>query len=104
MQRIFSLLPELKNFYDLGLCYFEGEIAGEKFKIRMNKDHARNPGNDDNVYFHNLSLVSENILSARVFRKSGNKLQWQVENIYSWERAEEQIIEFLGAILDEVEG
>ena len=101
MKAIYELLPEIKQWYSLELNYFNGEIEGQKFCIRMNKDHARNTRNDDQD-IHNLSLVSENIPSARVFRKSGNTFQWQVENIKEWDNAEEQIIDFLGAILDEI--
>lgn len=90
-------LEEIKRRYENDLCYYEGEIFGQKFKIRMNKDHARNTRNDD-CFEHNLSLVSENIASARVFRKSNGKLQWQIENIRDWQDAEEQILEFFYAI------
>lgn len=102
MKQVFDLLPVIKKAYQSDDNYFVGEIAGEHFKIRMNKNHARNIGNDDQG-MHNLSLISENIASARVFRKASGKLQWQIENVKYWEQAEEQIIEFLGAILDSVE-
>lgn len=103
MKAIFDILPAIKEAYEADSNYFEGEILGEKFKIRMNKDHARNSFRNDDQSINNLSLVSVNDKTCRVLRRACNKVQWQIENIGYWEKAEEQVIEFLGAIIDEVE-
>lgn len=91
---MYQIVSEIKNAYENEICYFEGLFNDEPIKIRMNKDHARNTRNDDAME-HNLSLVSVNDKTCRVFRKSGNYLQWQIENITCWDEAEEQILEFL---------
>lgn len=97
-----ELIKEIKKKYIAGYNYYEGEIYGQPFKIRMNKDHARNSRHNDDQFIHNLSLVSENVPSARIFRKSNGKFQWQIENIRDWEDAKEQILEFFYQIKDEM--
>ncbi|PYF68490.1 hypothetical protein [Pedobacter nutrimenti] len=94
-------LAAIKIAYENDSNYYEGSLSGESFKIRMNKDHARNSFRNDDQYVHNLSLVSVNDQSCRVFRKIGNKFQWQIENITDWQDAEEQILEFFYAIAND---
>ena len=95
-----SQLKKIKDAYDFGSEYFDGEIYGQKYKIRMNKNHPRNSSRNDDQSIHNLSLVNSDYPSAKVLRESNNKLQWQLDKIYYWEDAEEQIIEFFYEIKD----
>lgn len=89
------LLPLIKDAYQKDINYYTGELNGEPFKIRMNKDHGRNSLHNDDQDIHNLSLVCENDKTCRVFRKSGSgKIQIQIGNIRDWQDAEEQILEF----------
>lgn len=89
-----SQLKNIKESYDFGSEYFDGVIYGQKYKIRMNKNHPRNSSRNDDQSIHNLSLVNVDYPSSKIFRESNNKLQWQLDKIYNWEDAEEQIIEF----------
>lgn len=90
-----EILAQIKEAYEIGDNYFSGEHFGEPFKIRMNKDHGRNSHRNDDQRIHNLSLVNVKDNTLRVIRKSGNYFQWQIDGIYFWEQAEEEILEFL---------
>lgn len=89
-----ELLEKIKEVYDNDLCYFEGEINGELFKIRMNKDHARNGARNDDRTIHNLSLINTACPSGVGFKRVGSAVQVQVDNIMDWNSAEEAILDF----------
>jgi hypothetical protein len=93
-------LVKIKESYDFGFEYFEGEIYGQDYKIRMNKNHPRNAYRNDDQFIHNLSLVNVEYPSAVVFREENNKIQIQKDKIYSWEDAESEIREFFYEIED----
>lgn len=89
-----EILAKIKQAYQNDICYFEGEINGEAFKIRMNKDHARNGSRNDDRSIHNLSLIFGKCESGVGTKRIGNAVQTQVDKINSWEDAEEAILEF----------
>ena len=93
-------LAKIKESYDFGFEYFEGEIYGQDYKIRMNKNHPRNAYRNDDQFIHNLSLINVEYPSAVVFREENNKVQIQKDKIYSWEDAESEIREFFYEIED----
>jgi len=93
-------LAKIKEKYDADYNYFESEIYGQPYKIRMNKNHPRNPRNDDD-FLHNLSLINVKYPSAKVIRESNNgKLQWQYDEITDWEDAKSEIENFFNEIKD----
>lgn len=89
-----NLINEIKEAYELGTTYFNGEINGEEFKIRMNKDHARNGGRNDDFSIHNLSLINTSCPSGVGCRFEGNKYQMQVDCVYDWSDVEMHLEEF----------
>lgn len=89
-----TLLNEIKLAYELGTTYFTGEINGEEFKIRMNKDHARNGGRNEDFSIHNLSLINTDCPSLVGAKNRDGKYQMQVDNVLSWSDVEENIEEF----------
>lgn len=94
-------IAEIKRYYEVGHEYLSGILDGVEFKIRMNKDHARNSKRNDDQFMHNLSLVNCNCPEARVTRRTmGGKLQMQRDNILSWEDALYEIEEFLFEIAE----
>jgi len=95
-----NLIEEIKAAYEADRNYFEGEINGQSFKIRMNKDHARNGARNDDQSVHNLSLVNVNCPSAVGVKVIFKKVQMQADNITNWEEALEQINEFFYLIED----
>ena len=96
-------LDKIKERYDLGSEYYESEIYGQPFKIRMNKNHPRNSYRNDDQSIHNLSLVNVKYPSAVLFREDNDKLQWQYDEIYDWEDAEKSIKSFFYEIKDKSE-
>jgi len=84
----------IKKAYEQGNTYFTGEINGEEFKIRMNKDHARNSGRNDDFSLHNLSLINTHFPSGVGCTSHNGKYQMQVDNVLNWKDAEMQIEEF----------
>lgn len=89
-----EILEQVKKAYQNDLCYFEGELNGEAFKIRMNKDHARNGFHNDDRTIHNISLINVSCPSGIGTKRIGNAVQTQVDNICSWEDAENAILDF----------
>jgi 8-oxo-dGTP pyrophosphatase MutT (NUDIX family) len=96
-------LNKIKEAYDFGSEYFEGEIYGQEYKIRMNKNHPRNSYRNDDQSIHNLSLVNVQYPSAVVFREKRDKLQYQYDKIYNWDDAKEKIEDFFYEIKDRAE-
>jgi hypothetical protein len=89
-----TLINEIKQAYEFGNTYFTGEINGEEFKIRMNKDHARNGARNDDFSIHNLSLINTDCPSGVGSKNKDGKYQMQVDNVFDWSDAEIQIEEF----------
>jgi hypothetical protein len=87
-------LNKIKEAYDFGSEYFEGEIYGQEYKIRMNKNHPRNSNRNDDQSIHNLSLVNVDYPSAVVFREKYDKMQYQYDKVYDWDIAKEKIEDF----------
>lgn len=79
-----ALLNEIKESYELGITYFEGELNGEEFKIRMNKNHGRNAKRNDDFSIHNLSLVNVKDFSLQSNYVKNKKVQQQQDNIMCW--------------------
>jgi hypothetical protein len=96
-------LNKIKEEYDFGSEYFESEIYGQPYKIRMNKNHPRNSSRNDDQSIHNLSLINVDYPSAVVFREQYDKLQYQYDKIYDWEVAKEKIQDFFYEIKDRSE-
>lgn len=90
-----TLINEIKESYEFGNTYFSGEINGEEFKIRMNKDHVSNSMRNNDLSVHNLSLVNviANCPGIGCNTRSG-KVQMQVDNINDWSDIEMQLEEF----------
>lgn len=95
-----NLLNKIKESYDFGSQYFQGEIYGQEFKIRMNKNHPRNSYRNDDQLIHNLSLINVEYPSAVVIREHRGKLQYQYDKIFYWEDAKEKIEDFFYEIKD----
>lgn len=90
-----TLLNKIKESYEFGNTYFTGEINGEEFKIRMNKDHTSNSMRNNDLSVHNLSLVNVSVNEAGIgCNTRSGKVQMQADSIYSWEDVECQIEEF----------
>lgn len=89
-----EILDLVKKAYESDSCYFEGELNGEPFKIRMNKNHARNGSFNDNQSIHNLSLINTSCPSGVGTKRIGSAIQTQVDKINDWSDAEEAILEF----------
>lgn len=90
-----KIIDEIKSSYNHGTEYFEGEIYGQKFKIRMNKNHPRNSSRNDDPTYHNLSLINVKYPSAEVHRINNmGKLQYQYDEIHDWNDAKEKIEDF----------
>ena len=89
-----TLINEIKESYEFGNTYFTAEINGEEFKIRMNKNHARNGGRNDDFSVHNLSLVNVDCPSGVGSRFHNKKYQMQVDNVNDWSDVEIHIEEF----------
>ena len=96
-------LNKIKEAYDFGSEYFESEIYGQPYKIRMNKNHPRNSSRNDDQSIHNLSLINVDYPSAVVFREQYDKLQYQYDKIYDWDIAKEKIQDFFYEIKDRSE-
>lgn len=95
-----ELIEKIKEAYLSDVNYFEGEINGQEFKIRMNKDHGRNGARNDDQSIHNLSLINTKSTSSVGIKINFKKVQMQVDNITSWEEALPEINEFLYLIED----
>jgi hypothetical protein len=93
-------LNKIKEAYDFGSEYFDGNIYGQEYKIRMNKNHPRNSNRNDDQSIHNLSLVNTEYPSAVVLREKYDKLQYQYDKIYNWDLAKEKIQDFFYEIKD----
>ena len=90
-----NLINEIKEAYEFGNTYFTGEINGEEFKIRMNKNHTSNSIRNNDLSVHNLSLVNVSANEAGIgCNTRSGKVQMQVNSIYSWEDVADQIEEF----------
>ena len=89
-----NLINEIKAAYEFGNTYFSGEINGQEFKIRMNKDHARNGGRNDDFSIHNLSLINVDCPSGVGSKNRNGKYQMQVDSVSNWSDAEIHIEEF----------
>lgn len=89
-----TLINEIKESYEFGNTYFTGEINGQEFKIRMNKDHVRNGGRNDDFSIHNLSLVNVDCPSGVGAKNRDGKYQMQVDNVNDWSDVEMHIEEF----------
>ena len=89
-----NLINEIKEAYENGKKYFESELNGQEFKIRMNKDHARNGGRNDDFSIHNLSLVNTDCPSGVGSKNRDGKYQMQVDNVNDWSDAKMHIEEF----------
>lgn len=89
-----TIINKIKEAYEFGNTYFTGEINGQEFKIRMNKDHARNGGRNDDFSVHNLSLVSIDCPSCVGSKNKDGKYQMQVDNVNDWSDVEIHIEEF----------
>lgn len=90
-----SILTQIQEAYELGLTYFSGEINGEEFKIRMNKDHGCNHYRNNDNSIHNLSLVNVKDNSVVFYNDKTGKVQQQVDNITDWADAGLAIEDFL---------
>lgn len=76
-----AILQDIEEVYKNGGCYFESEYAGEKFKIRMNKDHSRNSVQNDDQRKHNLSLINIKYPSGKIYRTVNMRFQWQIDKV-----------------------
>lgn len=101
MKTIESLLSEIKEIYNLDLNYFSGYYDGHLFKLRFNKDHARNFGRNDDESMSNLSLINTygNGASEVNFYSNNDKvIQSQKWGILDWTDAEKEIVDFLNEL------
>lgn len=90
-----NLINEIKEAYEFGNTYFTGEINGEEFKIRMNKNHTSNSMRNNDLSVHNLSLVNVSVNESGIgCNTRSGKVQMQADAIYSWEDIVDQIEEF----------
>lgn len=84
----YEAIQAIKEAYENGDHYFHGEIWEQEFKIRMNKDHARNSRRNDDQFIHNLSLINTNCPEGVIRRKTnGGKIQRQEHNVFDWSDA-----------------
>jgi len=88
-------ISEIQEAYELGLTYFEGEINGCEFKIRMNKNHGCNSHRNNDTTIHNLSLVNVKDHTLPFYSDKKSTVQQQVDNIQDWNDAEIAILDFL---------
>ncbi|AZB23621.1 hypothetical protein EG339_02775 [Chryseobacterium bernardetii] len=98
MKTLETILTEIKDLYDLNLNYYKGEYEGKEFKIRFNKDHARNFNRNDDDSISNLSLI--NIYGSafdevNIYRNNDRTVQAQIWGILDWEDAKKEIENFL---------
>lgn len=90
-----TLLQNIQQSYELGLTYFDGEINGQEFKIRMNKDHGCNHYRNNDTTIHNLSMVNVKDNTVVFYNDKTGKVQQQVDNILDWSDAEIAVEDFL---------
>ena len=90
-----TLINEIKEAYEFGNTYFTGEINGEEFKIRMNKNHTSNSMRNNDLSIHNLSLVNVAVNEAGIgCNTRSGKVQMQVESVFDWSDVEIHLEEF----------
>lgn len=96
-----EILTKAERYFNLDLEYLEVDYNEMPVKIRMNKNHSRNHGRNDDNFVHNLSLVSEHksgINQDSYFENETSSVtyvQKQVWGIIDWEDARTAIIDFL---------
>lgn len=96
-----SILSEIEHLYKLDLNYFSGTYEGKEFKIRFNKDHARNFGRNDDDTISNLSLINvygNGASEVNIYRNDDKTIQSQIWGITTWEDAKKEIENFLGEL------
>jgi len=114
-KQTFETIEEIKSeaieSFKLGITYFDGiledysiedEILDIEFKIRMNKDHARNRKNDDDT-IHNLSLINrkgESYDEKNSWTDKGGRVSSQIWNITSLEEFENELDNFLNEVIE----
>jgi hypothetical protein len=97
-----QLLNKIKYDYEMGFTYFTGEIEGQEFKVRMNKNHKANGSRNNDYSLHNLSLINISDSSANFEREHNGRIQMQFDNVTSWEIAYEYLENFLNEILNNI--
>lgn len=99
-----EILIKAERYFNLDLEYLELDYNEMPVKIRMNKDHGRNHGRNDDNNVHNLSLVSAPKIGNNQDSYFVNEtssvayVQKQVWGIMDWEDARTAIIDFLSDI------
>ena len=96
-----TLLLEIENLYNLDLNYFSGTYEGKEFKIRFNKDHARNFNRNDDDSISNLSLINvygNGASEVNYYSNNDRVVQSQIWGVTSWDDAKKEIENFLGEL------
>jgi hypothetical protein len=97
-----EILSEIEEAYNFGTEYFDGKIWDIDFKVRMNKNHARNQRNDDKT-INNISLVNCfcNEADTRQYVNVNGVVQAQYHEVYDFEKVAEYLLDFFYEIAEQ---
>lgn len=94
-------LSVIKQLYKVGVCYYNGNIFGQEYCIRMNKNHGWKHKKYTDYYMHNISLVSEENHTLNMNFIKNNKIHRQEQMIYKWNDVYLSLYKFFYDILYE---
>lgn len=104
-------IKKIEVFYKEHVYYYYGEIFGETYKLRLNKDHGwRLHNGHNNIGDHMLSLVNVDDHTLHRMGTWGlgcwtdDKLCWQIPNIRTWEEVRRELENFFFCIHEDYAG
>jgi len=99
-----EIISQIEQAYNFGTEYFNGKIWGVDFKVRMNKDHARNQRNDDKT-INNISLVNCFCNEANTQQRvnSNATVQAQYHEVFDFQTVTSYLLDFFLEIAEQNE-